>query len=101
VPAYMALCDDVPDSAELRRAVLQDHLTYIEAIMDRVLVAGPLRAPATEAYSSSCFVYLADDIEAARVLLEEDPYHRAGVYAEVRWSEFKPAAGQWIGGKTW
>lgn len=40
--AWLVLCRDVEDSKALRERYLQAHLAYIETVMDRVAVAGPL-----------------------------------------------------------
>ena len=99
--ATICLCNDHPDSAELRHAHTAAHLAYIETIIDRILVAGPLVDATTEAYTASCFIYDTDDEDEALNLLHNDPYYKAGIYSSIRCQRFKPAAGTWIGGKTW
>jgi uncharacterized protein YciI len=100
---YIAVCDDDPtvDSAALRRQARDAHFAYIEGILDRVLVAGPLADPAGGSYTASVFVYVAGTESEARQLLENDPYYQAGIYGRVRLAPFTPAAGRWIGGKIW
>jgi uncharacterized protein YciI len=101
--AFMAVCDDDPtvDSVALRRQARDAHFAYIEGILDRLLVAGPLAGSGSPIHSGSLFVYRVDTEGEARELLENDPYFRAGIYGEVRLSPFTPAAGEWIGGKIW
>jgi uncharacterized protein YciI len=100
---YIAVCDDDPtvDAAALRRSAKADHFAYIEGILDRLLVAGPLVGPDDGGHCASVFVYAVDTEAAARELLENDPYFRAGIYARVRLAPFVPAAGRWLGGTTW
>ncbi|MEM1144599.1 MAG: YciI family protein [Pseudomonadota bacterium] len=98
---FLAICDDVAGSAELRKAHLHAHLEYIERIMDEVSVAGPLRENEQQPIQASCFVYHADTLDAAQTLLADDPYFRAGIYQSVRWFAFNPAAGTWVGGRNW
>ena len=101
--AYIAVCEDDPtvDSAARRRRERDAHFGYIETILDRLLVAGPLTDPADSAHVASVFVYAVDTEAEARQLLEGDPYYRAGIYGQVRLAPFTPAAGQWIGGTIW
>jgi uncharacterized protein YciI len=100
---YMALCRDDPevDSAELRTREKEAHFAYIESILDRLLVAGPLTESTGTAYAASLFVYAVDTEAEARRLLEDDPYFKAGIYADVVVVPFVPAAGKWIGGTIW
>ncbi|MFW2404935.1 MAG: YciI family protein [Gammaproteobacteria bacterium] len=101
--AFIAICSDAEsvNSAELREANLQAHFSYIETILDHLLVAGPAGGASNEEFSFSLFVYATDDEEEARRLLQGDPYFQCGLYGEVRLEPFIPAAGQWIGGKVW
>lgn len=99
--AYICYCKDIPGSAALRKAHTADHLAYIEGILDRVLVAGPMLKDGTSRYDSSLFIYDVHHRNEALELLHNDPYYKAGIYAEVECREYVPAAGEWIGGKTW
>lgn len=99
--SFMAICDDFPDSSERRRVHLQDHLSYIESIMNAVQVAGPLREGGDPEITASCFIYTAASLAEAQRLLTDDPYQLAGIYRSVRWFAFSPAAGSWVGGKNW
>ena len=98
---WLVLCRDIPNSAHLRRRHLAQHLAYIESVMDRVSVAGPLSANLAGSFSGSCFIYRASDLEDAEALLHNDPYYQAGLYETVEIHAFRPAAGVWIGGATW
>ena len=98
---YICFCKDHPGSKKLRRDHTPAHLDYIEAILDRILIAGPLIEAESGSYDASCFIYQADTLEEALQLLHNDPYFKAGIYAEVHCQQFQPAAGSWIGGKIW
>lgn len=99
--ATICYCEDRPHASTARRENTADHLEYIETILDRILVAGPLLDDDTGGYLGSCFVYDTDDEKEAKRLLHNDPYYKAGLYARVAIRPFRPAAGCWIGGKTW
>ena len=99
--AWLVLCRDIPDSGALRRRHLKRHLAYIESVMDRVAVAGPLAETADGDFAGSCFVYLTDDRADAESLLRNDPYFEAGLYREVEFHAFRAVAGAWVGGAAW
>ena len=98
--AYWCHCLDDDGAAELRQAHMGRHLAYIETILDRVLVAGPLR-DTTGRIIGSCLVYDAEDFSEAERLLRDDPYHQAGVWQQVEIREITLAAGAWVGGAAW
>lgn len=91
---------DAPDSAALREPARAAHFARVEAIMDQVNIAGPLK-DADGAIIGSLIIVTAADVAEARTLFEGDPYFAAGVWARYDIHEFLPAAGSWIGGKIW
>ena len=101
---YMAICSDItpPEAAQaLRTKHLMAHLKYVESILEKIQVAGPLAESSEQPYSASCFIYEADTLEEAQQLLRDDPYCQAGLYADTLWRQFSPKAGHWVGGKNW
>ena len=98
---YAIVLRDAPGSAAPRREHLQRHLEFVERVIDRILVAGPLGDPASGAQTGSLYVLDVADPAAARALLEQDPYYVAGVWAEVTIEPFAAAAGAWVGGLAW
>ncbi len=100
IGAYAAYCIDAPGAAEPRREHLKAHLAYVEQVMHKLLVAGPLKDEAGEMIGS-LIVFAVDTAAEARQLLDGDPYHRAGVWSDVRIARFLPAAGTFVGGRNW
>jgi uncharacterized protein len=49
----------------------------------KVVVGGPTLSEADESMNGSLLVIEADDIDAVRRFVREDPYHLEGVYAAV------------------
>jgi len=100
---YIAICGDdgSVNSAQLRASYLQAHLSYIETILERLLIAGPAGGTSNADFALSVFIYDTDDRAAAEALLYADPYFQCGLYGEARLEPFIPAAGRWIGGKAW
>ena len=99
----MVVCRDRDDgtAAQLRAAHLDAHLSYIETILDRIRVAGPAYDADGQAVVGSLLVFAVASVEEARALVAGDPYHRAGVWADIDIRPFKGVAGAWVGGKSW
>ncbi len=101
--AYIAICRDHParDTSRLRKTEKAAHFAYIETILAKLLVAGPLPSEDDGAHVASLFIYSVDSADEARELLQADPYYQAGIYGEIELQPYIPAAGQWIGGTIW
>lgn len=97
---YAIVSRDTPDAAKLRADHRDAHFAHIETILDKVAVAGPLKDE-SGGFTGSLVVLDADSIDAARAILEADPFFRAGVWTDIRIEAFTAAAGTWIGGKIW
>lgn len=98
---YFAIhCWDAPGSADARASARDAHFLRVEAIIDSIAIAGPLK-DGSGAFIGSLVIVKAPDVAAARAILEGDPYFIAGVWARFEIDEFVPAAGEWIGGKIW
>lgn len=91
---------DAPDSAGARNSARAAHFARIEGIMDSLAIAGPMR-DANGAFVGSLVIVTAEDEAGARAILEADPYFAAGVWDRFEIHDFLPAAGKWVGGKTW
>lgn len=94
-------CQDRSGADDLRKEFLADHFAYIETILERIAVAGPMRDRSGGRIIGSCFIYHTDDEAEARELLENDPYYTAGIYDQIEYHQFLGAAGSWVGGKIW
>ncbi len=94
-------CTDNPGSDGRRQTNLQAHLAYIENILDKIRVAGPLMNDAGERPVGSLLIVEVDTLAEAREILECDPYFEAGVWSAVSIEPFLGVAGEWVGGKSW
>jgi len=90
--------DDVND---LRQQHMAGHLAHIEAIVDHLAMAGPLKDHAGERIIGSLLAYRTDDLSQAQAWLEADPYARCGIWESVEWTRLVMAAGALAGGVTW
>jgi uncharacterized protein YciI len=98
--AIAAYCIDAPGSAEPRATHMKAHLAQVEAVMDKLLIAGPLKDE-SGAVIGSLIVFGVDTLAEAQALLDQDPYSGAGVWKEVRLERFIPVAGTLVGGRNW
>ena len=73
---------DRPDAAALRQSVLAEHRAYLARHGDQIAFAGPLLDDAHAAMLGSLLVMDFEDRAAAEAFLRDEPFTRAGVYAE-------------------
>lgn len=89
--------EDVPNSLEKRMSVRAEHLARLEALKseDRLLVAGPNPLPESDTgFSGSIIIAKFDNLAAAQVWANQDPYIAAGVYQHVAIKPFKWVLGR-------
>ena len=75
-------CLDKPDGLALRQQTRPDHLSHIDRYLDHVLSAGALLGADGNPVGSLLIVEF-DDRPAVDRFLAEDPYSKAGLFAEV------------------
>ena len=97
---YAIITRDKPDATPTRMEKLKDHLAHVEASLDRLAIAGPLRDEEGK-FTGSLLVVKAESEAEARALLEGDPYYKAQIWSDIEIRAFNAAAGDWVGGKTW
>lgn len=88
---FALICTDKPNSLALRKANRPEHLAYLESLGDTLVFAGPFTEADGETMNGSLIVVEAPTLDAARAIIEGDPFARAGIFAEVdirpwRWS---------------
>jgi uncharacterized protein YciI len=95
-------CEDLPgeEAVRLRQERLADHLAHVEAVLDQILVAGPMK-DGEGRICGSLLVLDVPSLDAAAQLMARDPYHVPGIWASVRYLEFQAVAGAWVGGAAW
>ena len=80
---YAVICTDKPNSLALRQANRPEHLDYLEGLGNALVHAGPFLDPVDGTMNGSLIVVEAASLEAARQIVAEDPFARAGVFAAV------------------
>ncbi len=93
---YVINGEDVPNSLEKRLIARSAHLARIETLQQegRLILAGPYPAidspdPGPAGFSGSLIVAEFESLVAAKKWADDDPYIKAGVYANVTVKPFK------------
>ena len=96
----IARCFDKPGKAAARRrkSFLPDHLKHVEETIDDIFVAGPLYTYNHETIIGSLYIYKTDNVNEAKAMLKADPYYKADIWGEIRFTPFYAAAGSGVGG---
>ena len=89
---YVLVCNDKPNSLELRLANREAHLAYARGFAGQLKVAGPLLDEAGN-MAGSLLILEADSLEGARGFNLGDPYQTAGLFASVQVTAFKASIG--------
>jgi uncharacterized protein len=97
---FAILAWDGPSAPTLRAEHRAAHFVHVEAIMDKVAIAGPLYDD-DGGFAGSLVVVKAQDRAEADAILRSDPYFAAGVWDRWDIYPYLAAAGEWVGGKTW
>ncbi len=75
-------CIDKPDSLDLRLATRAEHLAYLQAIENDILVAGPLLDGEGQPIGSLLIIDFAERKDAV-AFAAADPYALVGLFASV------------------
>lgn len=89
---YMLICQDKPNSAELRQSIRPAHLDYIG--QHDVRFAGPMLDADEQTMIGSVIVIEAPDRAAADQFAAADPYAQAGLFETVTIHPFKQVVPQ-------
>ncbi len=85
---FAVTCTDRADAGDLRARTREAHLAWATAEDSPVKMGGPLLGPGDQPVGSLLIVE-ADDPEHLKQVLAEDPYTRAGLFADVMSLPFK------------
>lgn len=88
---FVALCTDKPDHVDLRLSTRAAHLAFLDAHAKAVKLGGPFLDG--DKPVGSMLILDCDTEAAARALLAEDPYARAGLFASVEVKPWKRVVG--------
>ena len=84
---YALVCEDKPNSEELRQSVRGQHLEFMQGY--DVRFAGPMLADDEVTMIGSIIVLAAKNRAAAQDFADHDPYGAAGLFVKVTVRPFK------------
>ncbi len=90
---FACICKDAPNAGELRQQTREAHLEHLSDNADAVISAGALLNDDGSAPVGSLLIIEADSLDAARAMMDADPYTRAGVFADVQIRPWRWAVG--------
>ncbi len=93
---FAAICIDKPGSLDKRKANRPEHLNYLKSLGESLVLAGPFTEEDGTSMNGSLIVVEAPSLDAARQIIDGDPFAKAGIFASVEirpwlWSINKPS----------
>jgi uncharacterized protein YciI len=93
---FAAICTDKPGNLEKRKANRPEHLNYLKSLGESLVLAGPFTEEDGTSMNGSLIVVEAPSLEAARKIIDGDPFAKAGIFASVEirpwlWSINRPS----------
>ncbi len=89
---FAIICLDKPNSLEVRLSTRPAHLEFLAANAARIKLGGPI-LDAEERPTGSLLIVEGVDLAAAKALLDQDPYAKAGLFASVEVKPFRRVVG--------
>ena len=86
---FVLICEDKPDSLELRLANREKHLAFIGTLGEQVRLAGPMLDGDGETMVGSLFILEAGSADEIAAINADDPYTRAGLFGNVTIRPFR------------
>ena len=86
---FALICEDKPESLELRLANREKHLAYVDTLSERIRLAGPMLSDDGEGMVGSLFIIEADSADEIAAINAEDPYTLAGLFGRVTIRPFR------------
>jgi uncharacterized protein len=91
---FLVLGRDAEGVGERLDALADAHWDYMDRFAGRLVARGPTLSPDGEEHTGSVHILTAGDAAAARRFADEEPYRRAGLYAEVTVERFLDLLGR-------
>lgn len=71
---------DKPGGLEIRKTTREEHLAYLRAAGDKLVLAGPILAEDGDTPAGSLLIVEADSLADAQAFAANDPYAKAGLF---------------------
>ncbi|NKB49418.1 MAG: hypothetical protein GKS02_08640 [Alphaproteobacteria bacterium] len=80
---YFFYCRDAPEGAEIRRAIVEEHWAFMDRYADAMIARGPTLSDDGASMTGSMHMVDLPDAAAAQVFGHDEPFAKAGAYAEI------------------
>jgi uncharacterized protein len=80
---------DRADAGDIRARVRPEHKAYLALVAERIAFAGPLLGDDGQTMTGSLLVIDFDDRDAALAWQRDEPFTRAGLYAQTQVHAFR------------
>jgi uncharacterized protein YciI len=91
---YVLICKDLPGEGLARRlAARANHLAYLESLGAKLRAAGGLLSDDGAEPRGSLIIIEAGNLAEAQAIAADDPYTKAGVFADVEIHPWRQAVG--------
>ena len=89
---FVLVCNDKPNSLDLRMATREAHLAYARGFASQIKLGGPL-LDADGGMAGSLLILDVETLQDAQAFTDNDPYALAGLFASVQVTAFKATLG--------
>ncbi|HEX5378062.1 MAG TPA: YciI family protein [Phenylobacterium sp.] len=90
---YVLVCNDKPNSLDLRMATREAHLAYVRGFVDKTRLGGPLLDENGD-MAGSLLIMDMETLDEVRAFSAGDPYFKAGLFGQVQILPFRPSLGK-------
>jgi uncharacterized protein YciI len=94
---FVVTCWDKPGHLQTRLDARPDHLAYLASLKDHLKLAGPFLAADNQTAIGSLMIYDCVDQDAARAIIDGDPFTKADLFASVEVKAWRQGAGTPLG----
>lgn len=88
-------CVDHPNSLQLRKDALQEHVAYLNSVKTKIVVAGPLMSKDGLMMIGSMFILDVNNLDEAIEFNKNDPFNKSGVWQRVDVNSFRVDINNW------
>lgn len=80
---YIGYAEDAPGTEDERAAIRDQHVAYLRAKPDAVVLGGGL-LDANDTRLGTCLIISAPDYASARAWFDDEPYNKAGMFKSLK-----------------
>ena len=94
---FVVTCWDKPGNAQMRLDTRPAHLAYLAKVKEQLKLAGPFLAADGQTAIGSLMIYECEAEGAARAIMDNDPFSKAGLFASIEVKPWRQGAGTPLG----